>query len=144
MRLTRMSKFLPLYPKWSTSPFKYYFFSISISPDYPQIRHTSTAYWNLEQGYKNNIELDAYPYRVAGSGADGDRLTAWLELSAINLDNYCRGPIQGYTIVFHLPGEIPQVSKYYFVIPLLQEVSVSVKANIIKTSEGLRHYDHER
>lgn len=85
-----------------------------------------------------------YPYRVTGSGADGDRLRAWLELSAKNLEYKCRGPIQGYTIALHLPGEIPQISKYYYIVPLLQEVSVSVKANIIRTSDGLRHYHHER
>lgn len=81
---------------------------------------------------------------MAGAGADGFRLRAWLELSTINLENVCHGPIQGYTMVLHVPGELPQVSKYYYLIPQLQEVSVAVKANIIKTSEGLRHYHHER
>ncbi len=90
------------------------------------------------------MDSTTYPYKVTGSGADGDKLRAWLELSAENLEYLCRGPIQGYTIVLHLPGEIPQVSKHFFLIPLLQEVSVSVEAKIVKTSEGLRQYNHER
>lgn len=81
---------------------------------------------------------------MAGAGADGYRLRAWLELATINLENLCIGPIQGYKMVLHVPGEIPQVSKYYSLIPMLQEVSVSVKANIMKTSDGLKHYHHER
>lgn len=117
-----------------------------MSPDYLPIRHNRTANWNLEKGYNTNLEMDSptYPYRVTGSGADGDMLDVWLELSAINVEYFCRGPMQGYTIVLHLPGEIPQVSKHFFQIPLLQEVVISVKANIIKTSDGLRNYHHER
>lgn len=119
---------------------------VSISPDYSHIRRNKIANWNLENGYTANAPTDSqtYPYRVAGSGADGHRLRAWLELSTVNLENLCRGPTQGYKVVLHLPGEIPQVSKYYSLIPLLQEVSVSVKANIMKTSEGLRYYHHKR
>lgn len=120
-------------------------FRISMSPDYAhQSQHNRMSNWNLERGYDTNIRFDSYPYRVAGSGADGDKLRAWLELSAINLEYLCRGPIQGYTIVLHVPGEIPQVSKHFFLIPQLQEVSVAVKANIMKTPEDLRHYHHDR
>lgn len=93
---------------------------------------------------KTVMDQTTYPYRVTGSGADGDKFRAWLELSAVNLEYLCRGPIQGYTIVLHVPGEIPQVSKHFFVIPSLQEVSVSVEAKVVKTSEGLRHYHHEK
>ncbi|XP_037040054.1 pickpocket protein 28-like [Bradysia coprophila] len=119
----------------------------SISPDYSQIHHKKRANWNLESGYNNNVEIyspTTYPYRVAGSGADGDKLRLWLELTASSRENWCHGPAHGYKIVLHVPGEIPQVAKHFFLIPPLQDVSVSVKVNIIKTSEGLRHYHHER
>lgn len=105
------------------------------------------AKWNLESGYNPNVEIDSpitYPYRVAGSGADGDKLRMWLELTASHKENWCIGPSHGYKIVLHVPGEIPQVSKYYFLISELQEVTVSVTANIVKTSTGLRGYHHER
>lgn len=35
---------------------------------------------------------------------------------------------------------MPQVSKHYFRVPLLEEVLISVKPNMITTSENLRHY----
>lgn len=120
-------------------------FHFSISPDHTQIRHDRRSYWNLEKGYDPDIKDNlTYPYRVAGSGADRDKLNAWLESAALHWDSLCRGPIQGYSIVLHVPGEIPQVSKYFSLIPVLQVVSVAVKANIIKTSEGLRDYSYER
>lgn len=120
-----------------------FYFPFRISPDYGhQIVHKKKSNWNLEQGY--DAITDSHPYRVSGSGQNGDKLRIWLELSAINLDYLCRGPTQGYTIVLHLPGEIPQVSKHYFLIPYLQEVSVSVKANVMKTSDDLRRLNYER
>lgn len=56
----------------------------------------------------------------------------------------CRGPVQGFKILLHTPGEVPQVSKHYFRVPLLQEVLVSVKPNMITTSEGLMSYEPNR
>ena len=56
----------------------------------------------------------------------------------------CRGPVQGFKILLHTPGEIPRVSKQFFRIPLEQEVVVSVKPNMITTSEGLADYSPDR
>ena len=54
------------------------------------------------------------------------------------------GPVQGFKILLHTPGEIPRVSKQYFRVPLNQEVVVSVKPNMITTSEGLVGYAPNR
>ena len=54
------------------------------------------------------------------------------------------GPVQGFKILLHTPGEIPRVSKQYFRVPLNQEVVVSVKPNMITTSEGLIGYAPNR
>lgn len=74
-----------------------------------------------------------------GSGPEGQVLNFLLSLSKTNLDakcDYAKKP--GYKLTLHVPGEIPQVSKYYLDISTLETVSVLVKPNIIKTSEGLR------
>lgn len=52
----------------------------------------------------------------------------------------CRGPVQGFKILLHTPGEIPQVSKHYIRVPLQQEVLISVKPNMITTSDELKYY----
>ncbi|XP_037031858.1 pickpocket protein 28-like isoform X2 [Bradysia coprophila] len=117
-----------------------------LSPDYTRIDHNMSAkFWNLEDGYDTSIEIDpqTYPYRVFGSGARVG-LFVLLKLYEQNLEYICRGPVQGFKILLHTPGEVPQVSKHYFRVPLLQEVLVSVKPNMITTSEGLRHYEPNR
>lgn len=100
--------------------------------------------WNLEDGYDvANVDPETYPFRVFGAGARAG-LFALLRLYEQDLEYLCRGPVQGFKILLHTPGEVPQVSKHYFRVPLLQEVLVSVKPNMITTSEGLRHYEPNR
>lgn len=101
--------------------------------------------WNLEDGYNNSDRnvTETYPHRVFGAGARVG-LFALLRLFEQDLEYICRGPVQGFKVLLHTPGEIPQVSRHYFRVPLLQEVLVSVKPNMITTSDGLRHYEPNR
>lgn len=95
--------------------------------------------WNLEDGYSkvDDVDIDTYPNRVFGSGAPLG-LFALIRGYTQHTDYLCRGPVQGFKITLHTPGEVPQVSKYYFRVPYNQEVMVSVKPNMITTSNGLR------
>lgn len=52
--------------------------------------------------------------------------------------------MQGFKVLLHTPGELPRVSKQFFRIPLRQEVVVSVKPNMITTSDGLIDYSPDR
>lgn len=117
-----------------------------ISDDFLTDDHNLTAeHWSLETGYDQTIPVDpqTYPFRVFGSGARVGMFVL-LRLYEQHLEYLCRGPVQGFKILLHTPGEVPQVSKHYFRVPLLQEVLVSVKPNMITTSEGLRHYEPNR
>lgn len=102
----------------------------------------SSDEWSLEGGY-DTINSSAYPRRVLGPGARAG-FNIVLKLTTPDLDYMCRGPVQGFKILLHTPGEIPRVSKQYFRVPLRQEVVVSVKPNMITTSEGLAGYAPER
>lgn len=46
--------------------------------------------------------------------------------------------------MLHTSSEYPQVSKQYYRVPLHQEVIISVKPQMITTSDGLRDYTPER
>lgn len=106
--------------------------------------HNKTSdFWTLENGYTPEASLTPFPVRVLGAGARAG-LFILLRLYEYDLDYICRGPVQGFKILLHTPGEIPQVSKQYFRVPLNQEVVVSVKPNMITTSEGLRGYSPNR
>ncbi|KAL5289998.1 hypothetical protein ACFFRR_009784 [Megaselia abdita] len=100
--------------------------------------------WNLEDGYsERDLENEPFPARVMGAGA---RAGIFLVLKGqkIDYDLLCRGPVQGFKILLHTPGEIPQVSKQYLRVPFDQEVLISIKPKIITTSDGLKHYEPAR
>ncbi|XP_067647186.1 pickpocket protein 28 [Eurosta solidaginis] len=99
--------------------------------------------WNVEDGYGSNTGPETYPERVLGPGA---RAGLYIVLNGFeqDFDNLCRGPVQGFKIILHTPGEVAQISKQYFRIPFDQEVLISIKPKIITTSEGLRHYEPHR
>ncbi|KAG4070461.1 hypothetical protein HA402_005693 [Bradysia odoriphaga] len=115
-------------------------------PDYMRINHNMSAgFWNLEDGYDSSIEAysSTYPYRVFGSGTQ-EGIYVRLNQFIKNLEIRCRGAVQGFKISLHTPGEVPQVSKHFFRVPLLQEALVAVKPIMITTSEGLRDYEPNR
>lgn len=116
----------------------------SMHTDYNYLDHNKTAdHWSLETGYTANASLSPYPLRVLSAGARAG-LFVLLPLYKYDLDYICRGPVQGFKILLHTPGEIPRVSKQYFRVPLNQEVVVAVKPNMITTSEGLKDYPANR
>lgn len=61
-----------------------------------------------------------------------------------DLDYICKGPVQGFKILLHHPGEVPRVSMQYFRAPLDQEIIVAVKPDMMTTSEALKDYDPHR
>ncbi|XP_054267290.1 pickpocket protein 28-like [Macrosteles quadrilineatus] len=96
-------------------------------------------YWNLGDGYDIRAPLDVYPKRALGAGAKSG-LFIVLRTYTWDLDYYCRGPVQGYKIKLHNPAEIPQIGESYFRVPLDSEIVLSVKANMMTTSESLLNY----
>lgn len=116
----------------------------NIHTEYNYLDHNKTAdFWNLQTGYSPDSGDSPFPVRVLSSGARAG-LFVLLPLYKYDLDYICRGPVQGFKILLHTPGEIPRVSKQYFRVPLNQEVIVAVKPNMITTSEGLRGYHPNR
>lgn len=98
--------------------------------------------WSTSNGYvKQAHENDVYPLRVFGAS---DGLFVYLRLYDKDIDYLCGGPVQGFKILLHTPGEIPQISKYFYRIPLDHEVIVSVKPILMTTSDTLSHYSSKR
>lgn len=107
------------------------------------IKTNPNSTWNQHKGYLTNA-FDTYPPRALGLG-EGGGLYANLYLEDFrNLDFTCQGIKHGYKIIVHAPNELPQFSKH-FLVPLEKEVLVSIRPNMINTSNGLRNYDaHDR
>ncbi|XP_060654838.1 pickpocket protein 28 [Drosophila nasuta] len=99
--------------------------------------------WSVESGYNINAKTETYPNRVLGPGAKAG-LYLFLGGMELDFDDMCRGPVQGFKILLHTPGEVPQVAKQYFRIPFDQEVLISIRPKIITTSDGLKYYEPQR
>lgn len=52
--------------------------------------------------------------------------------------------MQGYKIILHQPGEIPRADLEYFLAPLNEAITVTVKPEMMTTSENLRPYKPEQ
>lgn len=80
--------------------------SYRISADFRKRNRTLPSSWSLDSGYEQNIndEMHVYPYRVFGAGARAG-LFVLLRLYEQNLDYICKGPVQGFKILLHQPGE---------------------------------------
>ncbi|XP_064539836.1 pickpocket protein 28 [Drosophila montana] len=99
--------------------------------------------WNVEDGYSISANTETYPHRVLGPGAKAG-LYLFMGGIEVDFDDMCRGPVQGFKILLHTPGEVAQVTRQYFRIPFDQEVLISIRPKIITTSDGLKHYEPHR
>ncbi|XP_055846694.1 pickpocket protein 28-like [Episyrphus balteatus] len=101
--------------------------------------------WDLEHGYNEEAlySLEAFPFHAVGAG-----ITESFVLNPTDKiedeDNKCRTYSQDFKLIVQTPGEVPQVKKNFINIPFDQDILLSIKAQIMKTSEGLRHYTPER
>lgn len=110
-----------------------------MSSDFEYLNQSvSSEFWSLEKGYLIN-NASAYPRRVLGTGTAAGLIVV-LKLPEVDFDYICRGPVQGFKVLLHIPGEIPKISKKYYRVPMHQEVVVTVKPNMITTSDGLIDY----
>lgn len=112
----------------------------NLNPDYRYIQQSvhKPGQWSIESGYAEET-IDSYPERVQTAGARAG-LFIILPLDTDDMDYVCRGPSQGFKVQLHTPGEIPLLSQQYFRLSVNQELTVSVRPNMITTSEVLRSY----
>lgn len=119
-----------------------------MSPElFEKISNQSASHWNLEDGYDDRNggrdRIKTYPRRVLSTGPKAG-LEVDLMIDKENLNNRCIGSVNGFKVTLHSPAEIPQPSKHYFYVPQDMEVLVSVKPNMIETSDELKDYDPAR
>ena len=91
---------------------------------------------------KKILEPITYPRRVLSPEATAGLNIVFTHFKKDN-DYICRGPVQGFKIILHTPGEIPRVSKQYYRAPINQEVILSVEPKVMITDEELYDYAPE-
>lgn len=96
------------------------------------------THWSLENGYEDKMDKTSYPRRIFNSRSD---VALSVELYLAD-DNFfaCADLKAGFRIFFHVPGEIPKMSRQFHYVTLSENMEFSIKATMITTSEGLRSY----
>lgn len=112
-----------------------------IAPELVTVENDRNAtYWNIEDGYTPNVnESLIYPYRVFGSGLR-DSLITMLGIYLDETHEECSLLAQGFRLSLHAPDELPRLPDDFVHIPYEQDIYISVKPNMITTSNGLRKY----
>lgn len=105
--------------------------------------------WDVENGYSNSESnntdrsyLMDYPRRVFGVGHQTS-LAASFRTNEHNIVHPCN-QMQGFLVFVHNPFDMSQLSRKFINLNVDEEISLSIKPNMITTSEGLRHYDPNR
>lgn len=109
-------------------------------PNINQSDQPNVTNWSLENGYTNENREDAYPMRLFKTGKNTG-LTLWLAVRNFDFQSRCTGTDEGFKITLSMPGEAGQMSKHVYHLPLAESATISVKSQIITTSEGLRNYN---
>lgn len=107
---------------------------------------TLESYWSLENGYNNRPKYSTggsvYPYRSYGAGLRGG-FTTLLRLYDYDTEYMCRGPVQGFKVLLHLPNEFPQISSHFFRVPMNKDVQVTVSPKVTTTAHSLKYLTPE-
>jgi acid-sensing ion channel, other len=90
--------------------------------------------WTLEGGY-NNLTGQVHGYPRTGTKF---ALIGTFQVPKILTDRVCKGSIQGFKVFLHLPNEIPQMSKHFYLIPFKRIVNMKVVPKMFTTAPDLR------
>lgn len=114
---------------------------LRITPDLPPFFRKPKIRRLHPDEHSADEELPDFTATSAGSFSG---LEVTLKLQQKDTDYLCRKGVTGFRVVLHPSVEMPQPSKHFFHVPLLQHVSVAVKPNIITTkSNVLYKYNEE-
>ncbi|XP_018569461.1 pickpocket protein 28-like isoform X2 [Anoplophora glabripennis] len=100
----------------------------------------SRADWNIEEGYINPKNVDAYPLRAFRSGAKNG-LFVVLKTKREDIEYDCSSDENGYRVAVHLPSKIPDISDSYITVPFNQRVSGQIVPHLIRTSSDVKMFD---
>lgn len=96
----------------------------------------------MDNGYHfNGNENEIYPFRALGYNTR-DILYAKLGMIVDEIQEYCL-TFEGFQLYLHAPDQLPNFDHFIF-IPYKKQVFISIKPNVITTSQGLRNYSPEK
>lgn len=100
----------------------------------------------METGYTDNINQSnrGYPHRVFGCGLR-DALLMLLGITLDDSHEVCSDLAAGFHLALHSPDKLPNLPDEFIHIPVEQDIYISIKPQMITTSNAIRRYaPHER
>lgn len=104
---------------------------------------SNVSHWNIDNGYDEGINNGNYPFRMYNA-KKGAGLSVALALFERDLEYICRGPIQGFKLILSTPGDVIQMTRQFFRVPLAEMVEISIRPKLITTSDDLRTYSSDQ
>lgn len=98
--------------------------------------------WNIETGYNTESKDESYPIRVF-SAQKNSALQFNLRSFEEDVEYVCRTLVPGYKLFLHTPGDVLKSNDLSIRVPFSEEIQISIKPELITTSEGLRKYSIE-
>ncbi|XP_059060865.1 pickpocket protein 28-like [Achroia grisella] len=115
----------------------------NLHKDYYHVAGHNKSAWTLERGYPPGETIKTYPRR--GPSYGGVEFEVILLTDIRDLDQVCRGPVQGFKIWLHNPAELPNMGQNFFRLPIKHQSAAAVTPRVTATSDGLKHYPpHKR
>ncbi|XP_028176949.1 pickpocket protein 28-like [Ostrinia furnacalis] len=115
----------------------------NLHKDYYHVGGMNRSKWTLERGYPNDETVQTYPLR--GPSYGGVEFEVILLTDIRDLDQVCRGPVQGFKIWLHSPAELPNMGQNFFRLPIQYQSAAAIMPRVMDTSDGLKHYPpHKR
>jgi acid-sensing ion channel, other len=108
-----------------------------LNRDLDSQKHNQTSSWSLDNGYQTD-DLNAFPYPIISQQHDALRII--LKTNDIDMDYVCQGSNQGFKVFFHIPGDCPELSGKHLFVPIKHDVTVSMTAQMTRTSKSLLKY----
>lgn len=100
-------------------------------------KHDLRSNWTVF-GYESNDPF-LYPGRVLGSGRRAG-ITFFLSLNKSDIDNSCKGGVNGFRMTFHTPDEVPQPATKFYRIPFNTETSIAITPHGLSTDDNMKGY----
>lgn len=111
-----------------------------MAPDMMTVTNNpNVSRWTLENGYEIGYNENDYPIRIFNA-KQGAAVVILLRLFEKDLEYLCKGPIQGFKVILHTPGQMMKNTRHTFRVPLSEEAEISIKPRLITTSDDLRDY----
>lgn len=98
----------------------------------------------MDSGYfdRKDGSTSSYPFRTYSSGIQSSLIVVF-RVHDKNVDHLCGGGIQGFTVTFQLPNDVPDVYRQTFHVGLGKAVQLSIEPKVVEIPNEVKKFGPE-